>query len=325
MYRQRAGSSRGQRVVDAVKPEPGTQPGERSVLLRAQLWRGTAVQHRADACDPGVERRLLGLIERGLERGLQVLPDPWRAAQECRARVEQRLVQLRWRGAERLGGGAHARAPVLRAVEDVRERQVGDLADAVGQVPLAEQAVGHQQRVAVGPLDPLRHAGRARGVEDPYRVIRLDAAPARLEREPGGSIHLAEGGQPSSGAVERHHPGDRVLDGLKAVLEPGFDREHPRVAVTQEMRDRLGRRGGVRGDDRRPEVGGRHGGDRQLRPVVRPQGDAIAAAYPQARERAGQALDCCAVLRPGQALIVAGRAQRNPIGDANHTRLKGER
>ena len=116
-----------------------------------------------------------------------------------------------------------------------------------------------------------------------------------------------------------------MADGLKAMLKLGFDREHPRLAVGQEMRDPLGRRGDVRRDDRRPEVRGRHGSDRQLRPVVRPQGDAIAAAYPQARERAGQALDCRAELPPGQALSATGRAQRDPVGDAGDARLEGER
>jgi hypothetical protein len=59
-----------------------------------------------------------------------------------------------------------------------------------------------------------------------------------------------------------------VLDVLKPVLEPGLDREHPRLAVAQKMRNRRRRRRDMRRDDRRPEVRGRHGRDRQLRPVV---------------------------------------------------------
>jgi hypothetical protein len=116
-----------------------------------------------------------------------------------------------------------------------------------------------------------------------------------------------------------------VADGLKAVLKPAFDHEHPWLAVGQQMRDRLGRRGDMRRDDGRSEVRGRHGGNRQFRPVVRPQGDAIAAAHPQTRERSGQPLGCRAVLRPGQALAVARRAQRHPVGDAGDARLEGER
>ena len=150
------GGSRGQRPGDAVQSGPGAQPGEYLFLLRAQLCRGIAPSQRVNARDSGVERCLLDLIQRGLQRGPQVLPDPWRAAKECRARVEQRPMQLRGLGTERLRGRAHARAPVQRAVEDVRERQVGDLANAVGLKQPAEQAVGHQQRVAVGPLDSLR-------------------------------------------------------------------------------------------------------------------------------------------------------------------------
>jgi len=115
-----------------------------------------------------------------------------------------------------------------------------------------------------------------------------------------------------------------VLDGLKSVSKPFFDREHPRLAVAQDMRDSLGGRGEMRCDYRRPEVGGRHGCDRQLRPVVRPEGDAIAVAHTRAGERAGQAFDGHAKLRPGQVLAAARRAQRHPIGDASDARLKGE-
>ena len=56
--------------------QPGAEPGERSFLFRAQLRWGTAAQQRADTRDPGVERRMLGLIQRGLKRGLQPLPMP---------------------------------------------------------------------------------------------------------------------------------------------------------------------------------------------------------------------------------------------------------
>ena len=43
-----------------------------------------------------------------------------------------------------------------------------------------------------------------------------------------------------------------MAEGLQAVLEPGFDREHPRLAVGQQICDGLGRRGDMRRDDGRP-------------------------------------------------------------------------
>jgi hypothetical protein len=110
----------------------------------------------------------------------------------------------------------------------------------------------------------------------------------------------------------RHRPGEGV-----------FGDEHACVGVGEHVG--VGGRGrrDVQRDADGAEVDRGRVDERGLRPRAEQEPDRVAAAHPQRRQRTRQPAHALAVLAPGDADAVPGRAQRDPIGVRTDGGLEG--
>ena len=110
---------------------------------------------------------------------------------------------------------------------------------------LVHAAPGGEQ-VAVGQLDALGRAGRARGVDERQQVLGADRLPARIEVEPGRApqLELVEG-QHAGLAVDDDEGIERPLRQSERLRQPllegGLGHGHAGARVAQQVLHLLGR------------------------------------------------------------------------------------